>query len=186
MRSARCVFKGFHRERGHQPSCFWGFTGKSHLHIAIILTLCCWKDFENVQTELAITGGEKMVLVMLFSPPFYHVSVSVSGSLINLCFDSGNFLFPECSKCSLWSCQISPNCLSLSVSPFVFYLALIYAKPCIGDDVWCPLQWKSSLGFSSQAISSGGGWVLTHWDAAQSDNVPPGSPPSGVWHWKRY
>lgn len=65
---------------------------------------CCWKDLENIQTELAITGGEKIDLVMLFfSPPLHQVPVSVSGSLINLWFDSGNFLFPECSKCRVLS-----------------------------------------------------------------------------------
>lgn len=149
MRSARCVFKGFRREGGHQPSRFCGLPGKSHLCAAIILTLCCWKDLENGQTELAITGGEKKtVLVMLFFfPPLHHVSVSVSGSLINLCFDSDSFLFPKCSRCGLWSCQFSPNCLLLGVSPFVFYLSLIYAKPCTGGVAWCLLQWKPSLGF---------------------------------------
>lgn len=122
------MFKGFYKDRGHQLSGFWGLTGKSHLGTAIILTLFS-KGFAEYTNRI---GNYRKKLWGFFSPPLHCVSVPVSGSLINLCCD---FLFPECIKCSLWSCQISPNFLLLSDSPFVFYLSLIYTQPCVGDGI---------------------------------------------------
>lgn len=51
---------------------------------------------------------------------------------------------------AVWSCQISPDCLSLSVSPFVFNLGLFSAKPCTGDGSECV------------CLSGNAAWVLIY------------------------
>lgn len=69
------MLTGFHRERS-SPVLLLGPRGEEsraysqHLHTAV------WKDLENVQTKLAITGGEEMGLVMLF-PPLSPSSVCI-------------------------------------------------------------------------------------------------------------
>lgn len=85
------MFEGFRRKRS-SAVLLVGLTGKSHLQTVVILT-CCWcQRLESIQTELAITGGEKMVLVMNPPPPLHHVSLSVPVSLIN--FGLGQFSLP--------------------------------------------------------------------------------------------
>lgn len=110
--------------------------------------------------------------------PLHHVSVAVLG-LWSTLFALWQFS-PQMCECSPWSCQSSPNCLLLAVSPFVFYLGLFYAKSCTGDGSECLPQWKPSLGFLFITRN-----LLWRWmSSAQSGNVPLGSLPSGVWHWR--
>lgn len=44
----------------------WGLTGKNNLYVAIVLMLCCLNTLRNVETELAIREGEKMIFSHVF------------------------------------------------------------------------------------------------------------------------
>lgn len=71
------MLKGFHRERSSSvlrpgPHREEWRASSQHSDTAV------WKDLENVQTKLAITGGEEMGLVMLFPP--------LSPSSVCICF----------------------------------------------------------------------------------------------------
>lgn len=147
MRSARCVFKGFHRERSHQLSCFWASQGKvictqlSFWHSAGARIGKAYKQNWQLQEEKFF-----LFLVMNSPPlPLHHISVTVPRCLVNFVWTLTVFSSSKISECSPWSCQISPNCLLLGVS--LFFLGLFYAKPCTGDGSECLPQWKPSLGF---------------------------------------
>lgn len=52
-----CV-QGLSQRKEPSAVLLLGLTGKSHLHTVVILALCWCKNWESLQTELAITGGE--------------------------------------------------------------------------------------------------------------------------------
>lgn len=141
-----CV-QGLSQRKEPSAVLLLGLTGKSHLHTVVILALCWCKNWESLQTELAITGGEIFFFLVMNSPPLplHHISVTVPRCLVNFVWTLTVFSSSKISECSPWSCQISPNCLLLGVS--LFFLGLFYAKPCTGDGSECLPQWKPSLGF---------------------------------------
>lgn len=131
-----CPASGPHREKSSAHSCHFG-------------TLLV-QEFGKLTNRI---GNYRRIIFLVFlvmnSPPLplHHISVTVPGSLINFVWSLTVFSSLRISECSPWSRQISPNCLLLGVSLFVFYLGLFYAKPCTGDGSKCVPQWKPSLGF---------------------------------------
>lgn len=182
MRSARCVFEGFRRKRS-SAVLLLGLTGKSHLQTVVILTRCWCQSLESIQTELAITGGEKMVLVMNPPPPLHHVSLSVPMSLINFVWTWTVF-----SSLRIASAVLGPVRFPQIASCLVFHplsFILVYFMPshvqgmaqrvCLsGNPAW------GSCVSQSVTRSLWRRWV----GSAQSGKVPLGCLPSGVWHWR--
>lgn len=178
MRSARCVFKGSRRERGHV--LLLGLTGKSHLQTVVILTLCWCKNLES--KDLAITGGEKMVLVMKTLPlPLHRVSVSVPGSLINFVWTLTVFSSPRRASAVLGPVRFPQIASCLVFHPFFI---LVYFMPShvqgwlrvsasVETQLGVLLYHKASAEISRRGLMS----------SAQSGSVPLGSLPSGVWYW---
>lgn len=128
-----CPASGPHREKSSAHSCHFG-------------TLLV-QELGKLTNRTGNYRRRNFFFLVMNSPPLplHHISVTVPRCLVNFVWTLTVFSSSKISECSLWSCQISPNCLLLGVS--LFFLGLFYAKPCTGDGSECLPQWKPSLGF---------------------------------------
>lgn len=174
MRSARCVLKGFCRERSSPvllpgPPREESRASSQHWH-------CCLEGFGDRANKIGSYRRRRNGFSHAFSP---LVSIKCLYLFLGLwpTFVLTRAAFSNVA--SLWSCHISPSCLVLGVSPFVFHLSWVCARLCAGDAALpCDVRFSGNPARGScvsQTISAGGVRVLTCSVAAGSGSVPLGS-----------